>query len=67
MILDSGTPLVSSREIALTAEFPVDAQSVQRGVKRVIIGYRSISIKPEARTGSSSSTWRLEISAGSFS
>ena len=38
MILDSGTPLVSSREIALTAEFPVDAQSVQRGVKRVIIG-----------------------------
>lgn len=28
MILDSGTPLVSSREIALTAEFPVNAQSV---------------------------------------
>lgn len=70
MILDSGTPLLSSRDIAFTAEFP---EKVRMQVVKDDILYINLTtiieiffLKPEARTGSSNKTWRLEMSAGSF-
>lgn len=63
-MLDSGTPLLSNRDIALTAEFPLKKKlpildAHQKYFQVLGEDFNVLFPKPEARTGSSNKTCRL--------